>query len=150
MVESAKIKLQGQSDDEYIDIYTEYGVSFLKGSYIELLKRSSSKGYVKNESRLQHGTRMVAKAKYAHYTEKKFSVSIIMEACCMQHFVERFEGFQDLISQGLFYLKIPSRYRVFKLVYSDLKVKQEYRNEKAIFTLELIEPNPYDREILLF
>ncbi len=145
MKNSAFIKLNGQEDSQYIDIFTEYGVSFLKGSYLTLLKKSSSKGYVENDSRLQHGVQMVAKAKYARYQKRSLSVTILLEASNESQFSDRFEAFQDKISQGLFLLKIPSKSRVFKLVYNDLKIKQEFRFNMATFTLELTEPNPEDR-----
>lgn len=145
MKNSAFIRLADESDDKYVDIYDTYGVSFLKGSYLALLKKSASKDFVENDSRLEHGVQMVAKPDYAKYSKRTVSVSIIMEANTSAQFSTRFETFQDKIMQGLFYLKIPSVNRVFKLVYSDLKIKQEYRGNFATFTLEMVEPNPQDR-----
>lgn len=145
MKNSAFIRLAGESDAQYVDIFTTYGVSFLKGSYLTLLSKSSSKGYVSNNSRLSHGVQMLASPAYAKYASKKVSVTIIMEASSMSQFVTRLENFTDKVSQGLFYLKVPSRHRVFKLVYSDIKPKQEFQGNYATFTLEMTEPNVNDR-----
>lgn len=145
---SAFIKLNGEEDSAYVDIFDTYGVSFMKGSYVELLKPASTKGYVKNESRLANGVQYVAKPTYAYVAEKKLTVTIYLEASTVSQYVTRLEGFLDKISQGLFLLKIPSRFRVFKLVYSDIKNIKEYSNQFATFTLELIEPNPKDRGVI--
>ena len=144
MKNSALIKTSNES--LYKDIYTEYGVSFIKGSYIKLLNKSQAKEYVKNKSRLEHGTRIIRPS--TKYTEKSVSLDLLLEADTMAQFVERYEAFTEHLGRGLIYLKIPSRYRIFKLVYKNITPKQEYRHKKATFTLEMIEPNPEDRIIL--
>ena len=145
MKNSAFIKLAEEADSQYVDIYTQYGVSFIKGAYLQLLKRSASKSYVENDSSLDNGVQMVAKQRYGKYQKKSVSVQFLLEASDRQQYVSRVEGFIDKISQGLFCLKIPSLYRVFRLVYTDIKIKQEFRNNHATFTLEMVEPNPMDR-----
>ena len=146
MKNSAFIKLD--SELNYIDVYTEYGVSFVKGAYLQLLKRPASKGYVTNDSRLANGVGIVAKPKYAKYQSKTVSVMILLEGNSRAQFVNRLEAFMAKISQGLFCLKIPSYHRVFRLVYTDIKIKQEFRNYKATFTLEMMEPNVDNRETI--
>ena len=142
---SAFIKLQTEEDSSYEDIFLMYGVSFFKGSYLKLLNTSKANEYVKNESRLEHGTRYLASPQYAKRGEKEVSLDILLEADSMADFVSKYENFTDRISDGLIFLKIPTYHRVFKLVYSDILPKQEYRDKKATFTLRLIEPNPKDR-----
>ena len=146
---SAFIKLASEADTSYEDIYTVYGVSFIKGSYQKLQDAGKAKTYVSNESRLEDGRRYVITSTYAKREEKKISLDILFEASTMKNYVDNYEAFVNRISTEIFFLKIPSRYRVFKLVYSDIKIKQEYRNNKAIFTLELVEPNPRDRIVLV-
>lgn len=145
MKNSAFIKLPDDEDTQYVDIYTEYGVSFLKGAYLTLLNKSASKGYVENDSRLQHGVQLVAKPKYAKYQKRTVTVGLLLEAATASEFSDRFEAFTSKISQGIFYLKIPSKNRIFKLVYNDIKIKQQFRGNRATFTLEITEPNPQDR-----
>lgn len=148
MKNSAFIKLASEADSAYEDIYTVYGVSFVKGSYLQLLNTSGAKEYASNDSRLQHGVQYVASPQYAKRTEKKISLDIVIEASTRAQFISRYEAFTERISNGLFFLKIPSFFRVFKLVYSNIAVKQEYRNKWATFTLELKEPNPKDRIVI--
>ena len=105
MKNNAFIKLASEADSAYEDIYIVYGVSFIKGAYIEMLKRSASKDYVKNESRLSDGSSYVAKPQYAKYQEKTFSVQILLEASSRSQFSSRFEAFCDKISNGMFFLK---------------------------------------------
>lgn len=148
MKNSAFIKLSGEADSAYRDIFTNYGVSFLKGSYLTLIMKSGSKGYVMNNSRLAHGVQVVATSTYAKYNARTLSLTFLMEASSVTDFVTKLENFTDLLNSGLFYLKVPSKKRVFKLVYNNIKPKQEFRNNKATFTLELTEPNPQDRVTL--
>lgn len=141
---------EGTASDSrnYVDIYDTYGVSFIKGSYLTLLKKSASKEYVTNNSRLDDGVQMIASSDYAKYNSRSFSVSILLEAPSKSDFVSRVENFTEKISRGAFFLKIPSIQRVFLLVYNDIEIKQEYRKYKATFTLKLTEPNPTDRTVL--
>ena len=148
MKNSAFIKLAGEHDALYEDIYTEYGVSFVKGSYLQLIRKGATKAYVSNDSRLQHGIRMVAKPEYSKLNSRNIQVTILLEANSRAQYVSRIEAFTDKITRGLFCLKIPSCYRVFRLVYTDMKIKQEFRDNRATFTLEMTEPNPDDRTVL--
>ena len=140
--------IRSSNDVGYTDIYTEYGVSFIKGSYIKLLNKGKTKKPVKNESRLENGVRIGAPTHLHMLSNRTVSLDIIMEANSMQQFVERYEAFTEKLCEGMIYLKIPSRYRVFKLVYNGITPKQEYRNKMATFTLEMEEPNPNDRDII--
>lgn len=148
MKNSAFIRLLGETDTQYEDIYTTYGVSFVKGSYFQLVIKSDMKDYVTNNSRLSHGVQMLAKPQYAKYNSRSFSLTCLIEAVSMSEYVSRLEAFTDRISQGLFFLKVPSRHRVFKLVYKNIKPKEEFRGNRATFTIELTEPNPEDRVII--
>ena len=143
MKNSAFIRLVGEQG--YTDLYTIYGISFLKGSWLELLKKSQSKGYVENDSRLEHGVKVVAKPEYAKYAKKTLSLTILLEAANASDFSRNLEEFTDKVSRGMFELKVPTIDRVFRLVYTDISIKQQYRNFKATFTLELQEPNCNDR-----
>jgi len=146
MKNSAFIKLATEQDSAYVDIFDTYGVSFFKGSYLKLINTSRGKSYVTNESRLTNGTQYLASATYAKRSERSVSLDILMEASSKADFVTKYEAFTNKIANGgLFWLKIPSYARIFKLVYSDIQPKQEYRNNRATFTLSLIEPNPLDR-----
>ena len=148
MKNSAFVKLAGEDNTSYVDIYTEYGVSFIKGAYLQLLKRPASKGYVTNDSVLANGVQVLAKPKYAKYGSKNVSVKILLEAGSRQQYIDRLERFMAKISQGLFCLKIPSYHRVFRLVYTDIKISQEFRNYRATFTLEMTDPNVDNRETI--
>lgn len=145
---SAFVKLSTEADSAYVDLYDTYGVSFVKGAYFKLLSKAQSKGYVTNDSRLEHGVRMVAKAAYAKYASRNVSVDIVMEKLSSSTLETQYENFTAKISQGLFFLKIPTKKRVFKLVYSNIKPKQEFIGGFATFTLDLQEPNPNDRVTL--
>lgn len=146
MKNSAFIKLATEADSAYVDIFTAYGVSFVKGSYLKLINTSRAKDYITNESRLDDGTEYLTGATLSKRAERSVSLDILMEASSKSDFVTKYEAFTDKIANGgMFWLKIPSYARIFKLVYSDIQPKQEFRNNRATFTLSLKEPNPKDR-----
>jgi len=148
MKNSAYIKRADEDDSLYKDLYEEYGVSFLKGSYLSLLSKAKAKDYVKNDSRLLDGVQYLATPATMKKADKNVSLTILMEGTDSDDFTSKYESFTDKISGGLIFLKVPSKKRVFKLVYSDIQIKQEYFQNKATFTLSMIEPNPEDRIIL--
>lgn len=133
------------SGSTWVDIYQVYGASFIRGSYTKLIMRQQVKDYVKNESRLQHGSRYLVGSDYTKYKEKTTRCDILIEASSESDLSDKIENFTDFMSTGSIWLKIPSKYRVLKLVYSDIQYKDEYRGNKVIFTIELIEPDVTDR-----
>lgn len=133
------------SGNTWVDIYQEYGASFIKGSYTKLIMRQQVKEYVKNESRLQNGSRYLLGSDYTKYKEKTTRCDILIEATSESDLTNKIEGFTDFMATGSLWLKIPSKYRVLKLVYNDIQYKDEYRGNKVIFTIELIEPDVTDR-----
>ena len=144
MRNSAYIKTSDEGA-QYVDIYSEYGVSFMKGSYLKLLNYSKAKEYVQNDSRLENGVQILATADYAKVMARTISLNIFMEAGSRYEFVNRYEAFTKLLNHGVFFLKIPSSYRAYKLVYSDIQPSQDFNGKYGIFALSLIEPNPEDR-----
>lgn len=131
---------------EWKDIYEKYGVTLTRGWREALLKPASNKDFSKNDSRLEDGIRMVAKAKYAKKKEREVQLSFILEGSSESDYLQKYEDFLTVMcDNGLIYLKIPAMKRVFKVVYSDCQKYGDDGSKCGNFTLKLTEPNPKDR-----
>ena len=145
---SAFIKLTTENDSSYVDIFDVYGVSFMKDSYINLINTVKQKEYVKNSSRLQHGTQYLVSSDYSRMNENQTNVTILLEASNMADYVTKFENFSSKLRSGTICLKIPSWYRVLKLVCTAIQPKKKYNDKYATFAITFVEPNPNDRMVL--
>ena len=143
MIELPKIKIG--SNGTYIDLYSTYGVRFLKGAYLEFLRIPQVKEYITNESRLENGTRYL-NADMCRVKAKEISVKISIEASSYGQMMTRYNQFIELLKSGEVHLNIPFLGFVFKLVYKDCKPIATYNWKCTTFTLEMIEPNPTDRQ----
>lgn len=145
----AYIKFENEADTAYRDLYTNYGVTLIRGWREAILKPASMKDFSKTDSRLEDGVRIVAKKKYAKMKERDVQLPFILEGTTEEDYLSKYESFlTDMAYSGLVYLKIPIMKRVFKLVYSDCAKYGDDGKKKGNFTLKFTEPNPSDREIL--
>lgn len=145
----AYIKLSGEEDSAYVDIYTEYGVTLTRGWREEILKPTAMKSYIQNTSRLEDGIRMVASKNYAKVDSREISLSMILKGSDETDYLTKYENFLNKIAfSGLIYLKIPVMKRIFKVVYSDCSKYGDYGLKIGNFTLKFTEPNPKDRDTI--
>ena len=145
---SAFIKLSTEIDAYYVDIYDTYGVSFIKDTYFKLLTGMKQKEYVKNTSRIQHGTQYLVNSTTSKMQEIQTSVEVLLEATSKADYITKLESFSAKLRSGIICLKIPSYYRVLKLVCTAISPKQKFINNYATFAITFVEPNPNDREVL--
>lgn len=142
----AGIRYAESQSTDYTDIYTEYGVTLIRGWREALLKPAPMKDYTRNDSRLDHGISIIAETKYAMAKEREVQLSCILEGETEDDYISKFESFIDMIAySGMIYLKVPSLKTIFKLVYTDCSKYGDFGPKKGNFTLKFIEPNPMDR-----
>lgn len=144
---SALIEITENNTTVWKDIFTECKVSFIKGSYAELLTAYTAKDYVTNNSELENGVRYLFPSSGIKLTEKTSTVQVLIEGNSLTEVDNNCKSFVELMFGRIFKLKLPHRNVILKLVYKSIKQQGEYRNNKAIFVLELVEPNPADRTV---
>lgn len=148
MKNQAFIKLVNEQDNAYVDIDT-FGVTLTRGWREALLTPAPVKSYVTNDSRLEHGTAIIASAKYAKKDKRDVSISFLLEGTTESDYLEKYEKFLSKIAyNGEICLKVPCLKRVFKVVYTQCSKYGDYGLKKGNFTLRLTENNPNDRETL--
>lgn len=148
MYNQAYIKPAQDDAAEYTDL-GKFGITLIRGWREALLKPAATKEYTKNDSRLEHGIRMVAKVEYAKKKEREVQISCILEGETESDYLAKYEDFLNAIAYGgMIQLKVPVMNRVFKFVYSDCAKFGDFGLKKGNFTLKFTEPNPDDREAI--
>ena len=114
-----------------------------------MLTPAPVKGYVTNDSRLEHGQSVIAAPKYAKKDKRDVSISFFLEGNSEEDYLHKYEAFLNKIAySGEFCLKVPRLKMVFKLVYTQCSQFGDYGLKKCKFVLKLTEYNPNDREKL--
>ena len=70
--------MTGQASINGVDINT-YGASLAKGTYDALNAEAPAKEYISNESRLQHGIRIVAEPENAKLDKREVTIKVLIE-----------------------------------------------------------------------
>ena len=148
MKNNAFIKLVDEADSAYVDL-DAFGITLVRGWREALLTPAPVKGYVTNDSRLEHGPSVIAAPKYAKKDKRDVSISFFIEGNSEEDYLHKYEAFLNKIAySGEFCLKVPRLKRVFKLVYTQCSQFGDYGLKKGKFVLKLTEYNPNDREKL--
>ena len=148
MKNNAFIKLVDETDSAYVDI-DAFGITLVRGWREALLTPAPVKGYVINDSRLEHGQSVIAAPKFAKKDKREVSISFFLEGNSEEDYLQKYEAFLNKIAySGEFCLKVPRLKRVFKLVYTQCSQFGDYGLKKGKFVLKLTEYNPNDREKL--
>lgn len=126
------------------DAYDTWGLSMDSQGLSTLMTPPEVKEYVKNESALEDGTRVVTVTPKVH--EREFSVGIHIQAITESAFLERYASFCNVLKAGT--LNISTSFQsgvIYKCKYISCTTFAEYRLGLGKFILKLYEPNPTDR-----
>lgn len=132
----------------WIDLYTEYGISFTEASLSQLMTPAPNKEAVENKSRLQHGKRVVRKAKYTKKDERTVTLEMHLTAPDRRAFWSRYRAFcTDFLDVGHFdiYNSDIGSDMIFRMTYVSCNEFSEFAQQIAKFTLTLNEPDPSNR-----
>lgn len=145
MTNDIQIRLATETDSDYVNLYTTYGVRFVRGAYEALLTPAGMKEYISNDNRLRNGSQYAALATSAKKKAREVAIPFSIEASTESAFFTRYEAFLEKVSSGLVYLRVPRLNKVFKVVYTSCDRFGISQLKDAIFTLRMIEPDPTDR-----
>ncbi|WP_294470902.1 hypothetical protein [uncultured Bacteroides sp.] len=136
-------------DELYIngkDAYTTWGISMDDTSLSELMTPVSNKEFIENESRLEHGKKVIVSN--PRLDARNVTLKINLSATSEQHFFERYNSFCKELATGV--LEIKSKYQpdvVYKTIYQSCSQFSQFMRGIGKFTLKLVEPNPNDRKL---
>lgn len=140
--------MKGQAFINDKDIWLTWKASLCKGTYEQLLKPAPMKEYIVNNSRAEHGVRIVANKTNSKIDSRSFSINLYIEGRTQEEYISNVESFMDEISSGLFSFKVPQLNKVYKLVYTDCSNYGDYGLRKGKFVIKLSEPNVKDRTVI--
>ena len=139
------IKIKGEEDTKYEDIFTSYGICLRKGAYESLLEYPAPKNLITWSDRRNDGVEYLADKDTIRVDKKNVSVNVVLFAESEADYYTKYEALFKRITSGILYLKIPTLGKVFKLVYSKQSGLSKINKKTSIFALNFVEPNPTDR-----
>lgn len=137
--------MKGQAFINGKDIWLTWKASLCSGSYEQLLKPAPMKEYIANNSRKEHGMRIIANSDNSKTDYRTLSLSLFIEGATQSEYLSNLENFMEEISQGVFSLRVPQLNKMYQLVYTDCSNYGDYGLKKGKFVIKLTEPNIKDR-----
>lgn len=141
----AFIKIKGEEDTKYEDIFSTYGICLRKGAYESLLEYPAPKNLITWSDRRNDGIEYLADKDTIRVDKKNVSINMVLFAESESDYYTKYEAFFKRITSGILFLKIPTLGKVFKLVYSKQSNLTKLNKKSSIFALNFVEPNPTDR-----
>lgn len=126
------------------DAYLTWGISMADTSLSELMTPPSNKAFIENESRLQHGKRVVPVD--PKWDQRNLTLQINLTAATETQFLARYDGFCKELATGVLHIK--TKYQpgvVYKTIYLSCGQFSQFMRGIGKFSLKLNEPNPNDR-----
>lgn len=126
------------------DAYQTWGISMDDTSLSELMTPPANKAFIENESRLQHGKRVVTAN--PKLDQRNLTLQINLTATTETQFFARYSGFCRELATGLLHIK--TKYQpgvVYKTMYLSCSQFSQFMRGIGKFSLKLCEPNPTDR-----
>ena len=129
------------------DAYVTWGISMDTSSLSALMTPAPNKDYIRNESRLEDGSRLIYDN--PRKGERDLTLSLNLTAKNEDDFFSRYISFCEELEGGV--LEISTRYQpdiVYKTVYKSCSQFTQFMRGMAKFSLKLLEPNPTNRNTL--
>lgn len=126
------------------DAYQTWGISMDDTSLSGLMTPPANKAFIENESRLQHGKRVVTAN--PKLDQRNLTLQINLTATTETQFFARYSGFCKELATGV--LRIKTKYQpgvVYKTIYLSCSQFSQFMRGIGKFSLKLCEPNPTDR-----
>lgn len=134
---------------DWVDTYEQWGVSFSDGAISALLTPAGNKAPVENESRLEHGKRVIKTRTYVKNKDRDLNLEMHLSARNKSDFFTKYDALcQQVFDNGFIdILSVFIADRVYKVTYDDCSQFRAFINGLAKYTLKVNEPNPKDRSI---
>ncbi len=138
----------GQATINGVDI-SSYGATLAKGTYDALTAEAPAKEYISNESRLQHGIRIVAEPENAKLDKREVTIKVLIEGKGSA-FHTNVRNFFSAITRGMFALSVSTLGTTYNMVYQscgkpEISGKTGDGISMAVYPVKLLEPNPNNR-----
>ena len=122
---------------------TTYGVSFPPSSISNIMAPPALKEFVTNESRDEHGSRIIVHQ--PRYAQRELTIEMHLQASSQTQLMRQYDNIISLLTAGAFTIEL-SRNKgvVYHFVYESCS-SFSMGERLAKYVLKLIEPNPANR-----
>ena len=125
----------------------EWGVFATETSLTELMTPPPQKDLVSNESRLEHGKRVITKN--PKVKDRDVTLTLNFVAPSERAFLDNYASFCQELAKGRLEIRIDYIPRViYRMDYKDCTQFKEFRRRMAKASLRLNEPDPTNRGII--
>lgn len=131
------------------DAWTTWGVNMGDGFLNSLDAPLQMKDYIENESRLEHGKRMITAN--AKVDSREITLGFTIMGTSANDYRSKKKAFLDELQKGAFTIKVPELGEdvVYKMVYTGKSISYGVNIARTFghFTMKAVEPNPADRTL---
>lgn len=127
------------------DAFTEWGISMADGFIEKILIPPPMKSVIENESRLEHGKRIIPSELKISFRDVTLTFHIQGGADTV--YMSRYKSFLNELQSGMMNIRIPKLgNEVYKLLYvKATSFNQNYNRTSSKLVVKFEEPNPMDR-----
>lgn len=124
-------------------LWSEFRGRFGKGNYEKLLAPAPMKQYITNESRLEHGKRIMTNN--AKTDSRDVSLVIYIEGASEDDYLNRYQSFLEELQTGRITLAVKKLKTIYHFVYNSCSPYGDYGLKMGKFTLKLTEEDVTNR-----
>lgn len=138
--------MRGQLLINGMDAYIKWGVS-MGDNFIDNIETPAAlKSYVTNESRLEHGKRVITDISVMKVASRDVTLQFHIFGDTQSEYLQNKKAFQDVLYAGKVDIKIPSRgNETYHLIYQGKQVSFSQTATEGKLSAKFEEPNPMDR-----
>ena len=138
--------MKGQLFINNKDAYTTWGVS-MGDNFIDNLEAPLSlKDYISNESRAEHGKRVITDSSLIKIASRDVTLQFHVCGSSTEDYMAKKKAFQTELYSGVIDIKIPSRgTEVYHLLYQGKQVSFSQTSMEGKISAKFEEPNPTNR-----
>lgn len=127
------------------DAFERYGINIEDGALCSLITPPPMKEFVESTSRVRHGKSVIVKS--PKYDSREITLPFHLIAKSQADFFQKYDLFcSEVLSQGKFELQTKFQTGVvYRLVYLSCTQLRQFRQELAVFSLKVEEPDPTNR-----
>lgn len=127
------------------DAWETWGVTLCKGGYEKLMKPPAMKDYIVNESRLEHGKRIIVNS--PKVSSRDVSLQFFIEGSSRADYLSKLDAFVLELQKGKIELFVSKLDTLYKLVYIESSSYGDFGIKKGKLAVRFVEPNPNDRKV---
>lgn len=129
------------------DAWATWGVNMGEGFLDALDAPLPMKDYIENESRLEHGKRMITTG--ARVDSREITIGFTITGTSEGDYRTKKKAFMSELQQGAFTVRVPAiGAETYHLVYTGKSISYGLSKDRSFghFTMKVTEPNPADRD----